>query len=151
MQGELTGGCLCGAVRYVLRAGFRFRPYACHCTDCQTRTGSAFSLHMLFARADLTIEGDLDAGYSAQPSGAKATIWGCAVCKTRIFAENDLRPGFGSLRCGTLDRSTEVVPAAHLWVGSKQPWIVLPEGVPALAEQPRTTAEWMALLGPVAV
>ncbi|MBX9814982.1 MAG: GFA family protein [Sphingomonas sp.] len=150
MQGELTGGCLCGAVRYRLREGFRLRPYACHCTDCQTRTGSAFSLHMLFARADLTIEGELDAGASKQPSGAHATIWGCAICKTRIFAENESRPGFGSLRCGTLDRSAEVVPAAHLWVGSKQPWIVLPEGVPALAEQPRTTAEWMALVGPVA-
>ena len=36
--------------RYSLREGFRFRPYACHCTDCQTRTGAAFSEHMLFAR-----------------------------------------------------------------------------------------------------
>lgn len=84
IQGELTGGCLCGAVRYTLRDGLRFRPYACHCTDCQTRTGSAFSEHMLFALADLTFETD-----------------------------------------GALDRGTEIVPAAHLWVGSKQPWMAL--------------------------
>src|SRR3546814_14775313 len=44
MKGELTGGCFCGAVRYVLEEGFRFRPYACHCTDCQSRTGSAFKI-----------------------------------------------------------------------------------------------------------
>src|SRR3546814_2351382 len=78
MKGELTGGCVCGAVRYVLAEGFRFRPYACHCTDCQSRTGSAFSEHMFFARADLSIEGELDAGVMTQPSGAVSSIWGCA-------------------------------------------------------------------------
>src|SRR3546814_4381281 len=70
-------------------------PYACHCTDCQSRTGSAFSEHMLFARADLSIEGELDAGVMTQPSGAVSSIWGCAECKARIFAENSTRPGFG--------------------------------------------------------
>jgi len=150
MDGELTGGCLCGAVRYTLREGFRFRPYACHCTDCQSRTGSAFSEHMLFVRNDMDIAGELDCGEHHQPSGAEASIWGCARCKVRLFVENSTRPGLASLRCGTLDRSAEVIPAAHLWVGSKQPWIILPEGVPALAEQPRTQAEWMALVGPIA-
>ncbi|WP_172449775.1 GFA family protein [Porphyrobacter sp. HT-58-2] len=110
MKGDLTGGCLCVAVRYSLREGFRFRPYACHCTDCQTRTGAAFNEHMLFARQDLEIEGELDSGSYEQPSGAVSTIWGCAKCKVRIFAENDKRPGFASLRCGTLDRSAEIVP-----------------------------------------
>jgi hypothetical protein len=151
MEGELIGRCLCGAVRYTLRAGFRFRPYACHCTDCQTRTGSAFSEHMLFAKNDLTIDGALDCGSYQQPSGATSSIWGCATCKVRIFAENDTRPGFASLRCGTLDRSSEIVLAAHLWVSSKQPWITLPDGVPALMEQPRNQAEWMALVGPRAI
>lgn len=147
MKGELTGGCLCRAVRYTLREGFRFRPYACHCTDCQARTGSAFSEHMLFALADLAIDGTLDSGSYIQPSGATSSIWGCAVCKTRIYAENDQRPGLAALRCGTLDRSAEVIPAAHIWVVSKQPWIQLPSDAETMDEQPRTMAEWMALVG----
>ncbi len=148
MDGELTGRCVCGAVSYTLRDGVRFRAYACHCTDCQSRTGSAFSEHMLVARQDLEIAGELDSGSYRQPSGAVSTIWGCARCKARVFAETNTRPGFASLRCGTLDRSSEIVPAAHLWVGSKQSWIVIPDGVPALDEQPRTQAEWMQLVGP---
>lgn len=147
MKGELTGGCVCGAVRYTLADGFRFLPYACHCTDCQSRTGSAFSEHMLFARTDLTIEGELDCGTMTQPSGAKSLIWGCVVCKARIYAENDQRPGFASLRCGTLDRSIEVVPAAHIWITSKQPWIKIPDDAKTMVEQPRSMAEWMALVG----
>jgi len=150
MKSDLTGGCLCGEVRYVLREGSRFKPYACHCTDCQTRTGGAFSEHMLFEKRDLEIEGELDSGCNDQPSGAHSTTWGCARCKIRIFAENDKRPGWATLRCGTLDRSAEVVPAAHLWIRSKQAWVSLPEGVPALAEQPRTHEEWLELVGPAA-
>ncbi len=149
MQGELAGGCICRSVKFTLRDGFRFRPYACHCTDCQSRTGSAFSEHMLFARQDLEIEGELDSGSYVQPSGAVSTIWGCATCKVRIFAENNTRPGFASLRCGTLDRSSDIVLAAHLWVGSKQAWVTIPDGVPTLEEQPRSQAEWMALVGPL--
>lgn len=142
------GGCVCGAVRYRLKPGFRMRPYTCHCTDCQKRTGSAFSHHMMIARSDLEIEGETDVGKVTQPSGANSTITGCAICKSRIIAENDQRPGMASLRVGTLDRAREFVPAAHFWVSSKHPWVVLPEGVPALDEQPRENSEWMKLLGP---
>ena len=149
MEGTLTGRCICGRAIYTLRAGFRFRPYACHCTDCQSRTGSAFSEHMLFAKQDIDVEGELDSGSYQQASGAVSKIWGCATCKVRLFAENDTRPGFASLRCGTLDRSSEVVLAAHLWIGSKQSWITIPDGIPALTGQPRNQAEWMELVGPL--
>ena len=148
MRGDLTGGCLCGAVRYTLRDGFRMRPYACHCTDCQSRTGTAFSEHMLFMLVDLAIEGDLDTGEYTQPSGPKSRIFGCAVCKPRIYAVNDQREGMASLRCGTLDESTSLVPAAHVWVGSKQTLIGLPDGAVTMDEQPRTPKEWMKLVGP---
>jgi len=149
MKGELTGGCLCGAVSYRLRDGFRMRPYACHCTDCQSRTGSAFSEHMLFVLADIEIEGELDCGEYDQPSGAHARIFGCVRCKARIYATNDQREGMASLRCGTLDGSAGLVPAAHLWVKSKQPWIKLPEDAVTMDEQPRTTEEWFKLVGPL--
>ena len=147
MKGELTGGCLCGAVRYTLREGFRLNPYACHCTDCQSRTGSAFSEHMLFMLADLEIDGDLDTGEYDQPSGAHSRIFGCAKCKARIYAVNDSRDGMASLRCGTLESSASLTPAAHLWVKSKQPWIGLPDGAKVMDEQPRSNEDWIAFVG----
>ena len=142
------GGCACGAVRYALRPGFRLKPYACHCSDCQKGTGSAFSLHMLVMRADLELTGDLEQGQVTLPSGALVTISGCPMCKSRVIGENATRPGTATLRVGTLDRAGRFPPAAHLWVGSKQPWLVLPDDVPQLGEQPRTNEEWLQLLGP---
>lgn len=148
LQGDLEGGCNCGSVRYVLREGFRLPSYACHCTDCQTRTGSAFSEHMLFTEADLHIEGPLSTGTMVQPSGAVLSIHGCGKCMARIYATNDRRAGFASLRCGTLDNSSHVSPAAHIWVASKQSWIVLPDGIPVVETQPSNEAEWLELLKP---
>ena len=74
MTGELTCRGLCGRVRYTLADGFRFLPSACHCTDCQARTGSAFSEHILFARDDLTITSRIDNGDYTQPSSAHLDI-----------------------------------------------------------------------------
>jgi hypothetical protein len=39
----LLGGCLCGAVRYSLNAA-PLLVHACHCHDCQSVSGSAYSL-----------------------------------------------------------------------------------------------------------
>ena len=142
------GGCACGTVRYTLKAGMRLNPYACHCHECQRRTGSAFSTHMLVAEGDLEVTGETDTGMLTQPSGAISTIYGCAVCRSPIYATNHTRPGFATLRVGSLENAGDFPPAAHLWVGSKQPWVALPDDVPQLEEQPRETAEWMQLLGP---
>jgi hypothetical protein len=146
MSVELTGGCLCGAVRYAVAPGLRMKPYACHCTDCQRRAGSSFAIQLGVMTADLKVEGELIEGEHIQPSGARAGIFACAKCLTRIYTTNDQRPGIANLRAGTLDSSPGLVPAAHLWVKSKQPWIVLPEDIPTLDEQPRTIEEWRVLL-----
>lgn len=146
MSEALTGRCLCGDVAYNVRPGFRLPAYACHCSDCQRRTGSAFSEHMLFSLADIEVSGPINEAQFTQPSGAKSTIIGCAKCAVRIYAQNDRNPGFGSLRCGTLDNNSEFAPAAHIWVKSKQPWITLPDGVPTMETQPGDAAEWVRFL-----
>jgi len=148
MSGALAGRCLCGAVRYRVRPGFRMRPYACHCHDCQRRTGSAFGIQLAVAEADLDVEGEVLEGRHVQPSGAVAGIFACSACLTRLWTSNDRRPGIVNLRAGTLDDSPTLEPAAHFWTSSKQPWIALPADVPALAAQPETPGEWMQLLGP---
>jgi hypothetical protein len=43
MKLPLTGGCICGSVRYQITAAL-LSVYACHCTDCQRVTSSAFSI-----------------------------------------------------------------------------------------------------------
>ncbi len=148
MTDLLTGGCLCGAVRYQVNQTMRFRSYACHCTDCQRRSGSAFGIQQSVLTADLTVEGEILRGEHVQPSGAVAGIYACKSCLTRVYTDNNARPGIANLRAGTLDNSPSMVPAAHLWVQSKQPWVVIPKDAEVMETQPPDVAGWMAILKP---
>ncbi len=79
----ITGRCLCGALRYVLRESPLFT-HACHCLDCQRRTGSAFAVTTFVMREDLVItHGRL----SAESVSARSTVYSCPDCRTVIYIE----------------------------------------------------------------
>lgn len=145
MTESLTGGCACGAVRY--RAMGRLDGgYACHCTDCQTRTGSAFAALLPVAASGLLVEGEAERVAQRERGGVSAALHYCPACMTRLFTRNPAWPGVAILRAGTLDRSREFVPALHIWTRSAQSWIVLPANTPLRDTQPETPEEWRALL-----
>ena len=131
---EIQGGCRCGAVRYTLALSALPRTYACHCRDCQTWSGSAFSQQTFLPEAALSVTGPVVIYEMTYPSGRVSTQRMCGVCHTRIYNANSARPGFVIVRAGTLDRSDELDVVAHIWVKRKQPWLTLPAGVPAWPE-----------------
>jgi hypothetical protein len=148
MVPQLSGGCLCQAVRYVLTQRMRFNPYACHCTDCQRRTGSAFGIQLMARLEDFEVAGNLAKGQHVMPSGAVSEICACPRCFCRIYATNDRRPGLINLRVGTLDTSKDMTPHFHVWVRSKQPWIIIPPGTPTFDMGTPTLQDWQRLVAP---
>ena len=131
---EIQGGCRCGAVRYTLALDALPPTYACHCRDCQTWSGSAFSQQTFLPEAGLSLSGPVVVYEMTYPSGRISTQRMCGVCHTRIYNSNSARPGVVIVRAGTLDRSDELDVVAHIWVKRKQPWLTLPEGVPTWPE-----------------
>ena len=132
--GQLEGGCRCGAVRY--RLGIQTLPatYACHCRDCQTWTGSAFSQQFFLDENLLTVDGEV-AIYELSPgSGRISRQRVCSVCHSRVYNTNSARPGLVIIRAGTLDRSDELEVVAHIWTRRKQQWIAIPGGVPCWSD-----------------
>ena len=132
----IEGGCRCGAVRYRLALDGQPLAYACHCTDCQTWSGSAFSEQLLVAEGALAVTGPVTLFDLTSPSGRISRQRMCEICHTRIFNTNSARPGVAVVRAGTLDRSNELVVTAHMWTRSKQPWFALPEEAAAWPEAP---------------
>ena len=130
----IHGGCRCGAVCYTLALDALPRTYACHCRDCQTWSGSAFSQQTFLPEASLSVTGPLLAYELTNASGRISTQRMCGICHTRIFNSNSARPGGVVVRAGTLDRSDELDVVAHIWVKRKQPWLKLPEDVPTWPE-----------------
>ena len=148
MTETLHGGCVCGAVRYTWRPTIRFKVYACHCSDCQKRTGSSFALQQMALASDFTVEGELIEGGYTQPSGARARLYACPKCHSRIYGVNDSRAGVLIIRAGTFDHNKQIVPEVHVWTRSKQPWISLPPNATHVETQPDSSEGWAALLMP---
>jgi hypothetical protein len=150
-QKTLTGGCLCGAVRYELT-----RPpilaYTCHCTACQKLTGSAFSSALLVqAEACGFNGGDTRSFQRIADSGRTVTWWVCVECGTWIC--NEEKPGTAQpgtifrLRAGTLDETSWLRPTVHFWTRSAQRWVLLPEGDTRFETQPEDGAAWLRSMG----
>ena len=144
---EILGGCRCGAVRYRLALDALPRTYACHCRDCQTWSGSAFSQQTFLPEVSLSVTGPLAVHELTNPSGRISVQRMCAVCHTRVYNSNSARPGVVVVRAGTLDRSDELDVVAHIWVKRKQPWLKLPSDSPAWSEG-APAAELLQALAP---
>jgi hypothetical protein len=118
----MTGGCQCGAIRYEITS-FPLLLYTCNCTDCQRQTGSAFALNMPVRFKDFRIlQGEPNGWHHTSPNGTPVISRFCGHCGTRLYGERDGRPETVSLRAGTLDDRSWLVPVAHFFTRSAQPW-----------------------------
>jgi hypothetical protein len=104
--------------------------YACHCHDCQRRTGSAFALSMIVKREAVELLHGEPAVYAAAlPDGRMKRGRLCAACGTRLWGEPARAP-VAVVQSGVLDPGHGITPVAHQWMSEAQPWVVLPPGVP---------------------
>jgi hypothetical protein len=132
---KISGGCLCGSVRYESDAEPALVA-ACHCATCQKNTGSAFSLNVAMPSDSVTITGESLETYEDR-SGASGNPFFrtfCSRCGSPISGRGVAYSGLTFLKAGTLDDPSWVKPGAHMWCSDKQPWVIIEEGV---AQYPR--------------
>jgi hypothetical protein len=133
MDMPLKGGCVCGAIRYAI-AQEPLRVYACHCTDCQRSTGSAFAIGVVVPSEAFHLAGPetrLVPG-GVTEDGRVKSLSACPKCGTRLFGgqRRDRRTKEMVLAVlgGTLDDTSWLRPTIHVWMRSAQPWVILPVG-----------------------
>ncbi|MBI1360457.1 MAG: aldehyde-activating protein [Alphaproteobacteria bacterium] len=145
MANVIEGGCRCGAVRYALASETMPRAYACHCLDCQTWSGSAFSLQVVVSEGQLSVSGPVVIYELTTPSGHTSRQRMCGVCHTRIFNTNSSRPGIAVVRAGTFDASDQLDVVAHIWTKRKQRWVAIPDSA-AQWDETAPPAEFVSVL-----
>src|SRR5215470_17035348 len=119
---DITGGCLCGRVRYRL-SGEPALSGLCHCRNCQRYTGSAFEAVMAFPRANVSIQGELKTYEDKGDSGKPVYRRFCPNCGSGIIAEADVLPGVTIVLAGTLDDPTAFKPTMDVYWSSAHPWV----------------------------
>ena len=139
------GGCTCRDVRYRMTTRPLF-VHACHCRWCQRETGSAFALNaMIESDRAVLLQGDPEIVPTPSNSGKGQRIARCRSCRIAVWSHY---AGAGDavkfVRVGTLDEPGRLPPDIHIFTSSKQPWVVLPEGVPAVPEYYSAKTYWPA-------
>lgn len=120
---QLTGGCLCGAVRYE-STGEIARRFLCHCQDCKRASGSAFHFGLTVPRSGFRLlQGELKDYVSTGESGRRVVRRFCPVCGTGVLNELELRPDYVVIRAGTLDDPSLAAPAYEVFARSKAAWL----------------------------
>jgi len=141
----LSGGCTCRQVRYRVLTRPLF-VHCCHCRWCQRETGTAFALNAMIEadRVELA-SGAPECVDTPSASGKGQKIWRCPSCRVALWSNY---AGAGAairfVRVGTLDNPDALPPDIHIFTGSKQPWVVLPAGTPAVAEFYQASKFWPA-------
>jgi hypothetical protein len=133
MAFPVEGGCDCSAIRYRMESS-PLIVHCCHCRWCQRESGSSFALNAM-------IESDRVTTLASKPelvntpsfSGGGQQIARCRTCRVALWSHySGAGPILAFVRVGTLDNPDALPPDIHIFTESKQPWIVLAAGVPAV-------------------
>jgi len=133
---SVTGGCLCGAIKYELAEAPAMMG-VCHCKNCQRQAGSAFStlagvakeqFRFVTGEPKLYLDGDTK-------SGNQVERYFCGNCGSPIYSALGSQPDSIFLKTGTMDDTSSFAPQFHVWCDTRQNWFDLPDGVPQMATQ----------------
>ena len=141
----IEGGCDCRHVRYRLASRPLF-VHCCHCRWCQRESGAAFALNAMVEADRVTLlAGDVTVVDTPSASGRGQRIARCPRCLVAVWSNySGAGPRVHFVRVGTLDDPDRLPPDIHIFTGSKQPWVVLPAGTPAVPEYYDREAYWPA-------
>jgi len=134
-ENGFDGGCTCRQVRYRMHRAPLF-VHCCHCRWCQRETGSAFALNGLVEACEVTLlQGAVEVVDTPSNSGRGQRIARCPNCKVAVWSNySGAKDAIHFVRIGTLDNPDAFPPDIHIFTSSKQSWVNLESGAPAVAE-----------------
>ena len=132
MPEQVTGGCLCGAVRYEVDGPF-LRAGHCHCSRCRKHSGAAVSTQARVAREQFRLlrGAELVRVYGKGQGAVKAF---CSVCGSSLFGGTWPDGPQVSIRLGAFDGDPGIRPQFHTYVGSRAPWDEITDALPRFDE-----------------
>ena len=141
----ITGGCLCGAVRFQVTAK-PLAAYYCHCSMCRRNSGGGLFL----ASATVPLEGfaftnGKPAAYESSPGNLRLF---CNACGSPLGARVAEDPKLVEVHLGCLDDSNLIKPELHIFTSSQVSWHEIEDDLPRHAEgAPELEKLWVEIEG----
>lgn len=114
--------CACGTLK-VLTSGEPDSVVACHCTQCQRRTGSVFGVGAYFPEERVTVSGNATQYVRFADSGNKFVFHFCPACGTCVYWYGENKPGIVGVAVGAFADASFPAPVRSVWERSKHPWV----------------------------
>lgn len=130
----ITGGCLCGAVRFSVAA----EPLAvrtCWCRLCQYLGAGTATVNVCFPADTLTATGEVRWHDAVADSGNTMHRGFCPTCGTPLFSNAEQRPHLTFIRAGALDDPGIAAPQATIWTSAAPAWACIDPAIPHHAGQ----------------
>jgi hypothetical protein len=132
---KIDGGCHCGYITYTAEIN-PDNVGICHCTDCQTLSGTAFRTSVRAAKNDFNLRSGQPKIYvKTAESGNKRAQAFCPECGTPIYASDVTDPQSFNIRLGTVRQRGELRPKSQGWFRSAQNWVLDMQSIKQHAKQ----------------
>lgn len=133
---KVHGRCHCGSVSYEADVD-PARVSACHCTDCQSLSGSPYRVSVPAPRETFRLLSGVPKTYvKTADSGNKRVHAFCPDCGSPIYSSStDPEPPLYSLRVGGLDEREDLPPQRQIWRTSAMDWADDLRDVPKVERQ----------------
>ena len=131
---KIDGGCHCGKITYTAEVDPE-KVGICHCTDCQTLSGTAFRVSVAATKENFHLKGEPKIYIKTAESGAKRAQGFCPECGTPIYATAAENPQVFNIRLGTARQRDVLRPKAQGWYRSAREWVNDLQSIPRFEKQ----------------
>jgi hypothetical protein len=119
---QISGQCHCGKISFTALID-PSRVIACHCADCQTFSGGPFRAAAPVVVENVSLQGTPRHYIKTAQSGNKRAQAFCSDCGTHLYATEPDQAKVLNLRVGCIKERAQLIPSAHIWGQSMQPWV----------------------------
>ncbi len=129
----VSGGCLCGAIRYEVDASGVFDAGYCHCSMCRRATGAPVLAWALVRREAFRCLGATPSRYQSSQDGARLF---CPVCGGQLFYDQNIMPEMIGIHPATLDEPAppSLRPRLHMFADDQLCWLQLRDDLPRFVD-----------------
>ena len=107
---------------------------ACHCLDCQRRTGAPFGVLAYYRRDQISIRGEAKPYRRASANGNAFDTFFCPNCGSTVYVKLAKQPELLGIAVGTIGNRAFPAPTWSVWEQSKHHWVELPDDVKHFAQ-----------------
>jgi hypothetical protein len=119
---KVEGRCHCGKITYEATVDPE-KVYICHCTDCQTLTGTAYRITVPVPREEFKLHtGQPKIYIKTAESGNKRVQAFCPDCGSPVYSSAVSDPPSYTLRVGGLKQRAQLPPKKQIWCRSALDW-----------------------------